>query len=106
MATYSELWDLQNNSALRNKIIVAVAEAARIISAGEDTSDPPWSSTNGANRKIWAKEALMDPLGVGEDFILAVLVKNKAASVAAIQGASDTAIQTNVNELVDLFAQG
>ena len=50
MATYSELWDLQNNSAL--------------------------------------------------------LVKNKAASVAAIQGASDTAIQTNVNELVDLFAQG
>ena len=105
MATYSELWDLQTDSDLRNKIIVAVAEAARIISAGEDVG-APWEVGNEVNRKTWAKGALMDPEEVGSDFVLAVLVKNKAASVAAIQGATDATIQTNVNEMVDLFAQG
>lgn len=105
MATYLELWDLQTNSNLRNKIIVAVAEAARIISAGEDVGGP-WEVGNELNRKAWAKAALMEPREVGEDFVLAILVKNKAATTAQINSATDSTIQDNVNEMVDLFAQG
>lgn len=37
---------------------------------------------------------------------LAVLAANNAATVANITGATDVAIQTNVDDHIDLFADG
>ena len=100
MATYEELFKLRNNSTLRNKVAVAVAIAAdgiRTETAG---------TTNHANRLIWAKQAMENPSSVGEQVYFAILAANKDKTVAQITGAADTAIQTNVDAAVDLFAQG
>ncbi len=106
MATYTELYTLFQDSDLRNRIAVAIAVAADTILNDNDDTDPPWGQTNNANRKIWAKQALSHPSATAKNMIPAVLAANKSASVSAIQTAADTAIQDNVNALVDLFADG
>ncbi len=100
MATYAELYNLHNDPALKNKVIVAVwiaAEAIRIEDSG---------TVNHANRLIWATSALQNPQSEATRMYWSVLAANKALSVAAIQAASDSAIQTNVDAVVDLFATG
>ncbi len=62
--------------------------------------------TNHDNRLLWAQRAYRDPVGVGAEMLPAVLAANKDATVANITGATDAAIQTNVGDAVDLFADG
>lgn len=101
MATYAEIYDIATtNSALRNKITVACLVAADTIRA----ENP--ATANHANRLIWAKRALEHPEEVGAEMTPAVLAQNASATVAAITGATDAAIQTAVNNAVDLFATG
>lgn len=100
MATYQELFNLGSDSAFRNKVSVAVCVAADGIRV-EDAA-----TTNHDNRLIWAKQALENPRSVAQNMHFAILVANKAASVAQIQGATDELIQSSVDACIDVFAQG
>ena len=100
MATYAELYDLNSNSALKNKITVATIIAAETV-RGKDPG-----TTNHANRLVWAAAVFASPASEGERMFWAVIAANSGQSVANITGASDAAIQTNVNNAVDLFATG
>ena len=100
MATYEELYNLGSDSAFRNKVAMACCVAADAIRVEDGATD------NHANRLICAKQALQNPVATAENLHFAILVANKAVPVAAIQGASDSAIQGNVDDCVDVFAQG
>lgn len=97
MATYTELYDLRSDSSLLNRITVAaVVKAQSLIDGGTPTVD----------EITWANNTIMNPRDVAESLINYVLAANKAASVATIQGASDSAIQTNVDNAADALIAG
>ncbi len=100
MATYQELFDLRRNQVLLDKVTVAVVVAAETVYA------EAVGTSNHANRIIWAREAMTNPSGMAKVFMGPVIVANKAATVAQIVGAADTLIQTNVDDVVDDFADG
>lgn len=105
MATYTELFDLFDNSVLRNKVTVAVGVAADIIRNDQDTGDP-WDGTNHANRLVWAAQAYSSPVVMAKRMLWFVIIANRDLTAEQILGASDAAIQSNVNAVVDLFATG
>lgn len=92
MATYAELYNLRSDTALRNKVRVAVAKKAQAL---VDLATP----TQG--QLAWASQALTNPDAVADQIFNYVLVVNSAATAAQIQAATDAAIQTNVNAAVD-----
>src|SRR5690349_5644345 len=100
MATYTELFDLRANSALKNKIAVACVVAAEAIRVEAG------ATTNHANRLVWAKAVFAAPDREAERMLMAVLAQNKDATVVQITGATDATIQTAVNNAVDVFATG
>lgn len=100
MATYQELFDLRRDQVLLDKITVAVIIAADTI------YNEAGGTANHANRLIWAREASKSPRAMAEVFMAAVLAANKAVAAGSISGAADTAIQTNVDDVVDNFADG
>lgn len=95
MATYAELFELRNNSGLKNKVTVAVIVAAEAIRS-EGTPTAP--------RLAWAKAAFENPKKEAERMLMAVLAANKDADASAIAGASDSTIQTQVTAAVGVFA--
>lgn len=93
MATYTELRSLFSDSDLMEKVEVAVVIAANdIITTTPTTAEKAWASTVFASPKGEASKAVM-----------AVLADNSALSVAAIQGATDVAIQTKVDAIVPIL---
>lgn len=100
MATYDELFGLRNNSALKNRVTSAV-----VISA-ETVMNEDGGTANHANRLVWAKGVFASPNTEANRMFWAVLAANSDATVAQITGATDIAIQTNVDDHVDLFADG
>jgi hypothetical protein len=100
MATYSELYDLHDDPNLLQKIEVACWVAAESIRT-EAIAVP-----NHANRLIWAKIVLEDPEDMALSILPALLAQNKSAPVTAITNAADVAIQTAVDNVVDVFATG
>ena len=98
MATYQELFDLYNNSAMLDRVSVAVAVAA------ETVMNESGATTNHANRYLWARQAMISPRDEAKKFLMVVLAANKGASVAAIQSATDAQIQTNIDAAIDLMA--
>ena len=97
MATYQELFDLRSDDALRNRISVAVAvKAQELIDGGSPTQA----------QLDWASSAIQSPISKAGELLNYVLAANKAASVAQIQAATDTAIQTNVSAAVDKLVAG
>lgn len=100
MATYDELLQANANSALLNKVRVAVVVAATDIMA-EATA-----IANHTNRLKWAKEVFTDPAQAGARMMWPVLAQNKTAPLASITGADDATVQTAVNNAVNVFAQG
>ena len=100
MATYEELYGLRSDSALKNRVTVACIISAEGIMS-EDGGTP-----NHANRLIWAATVFASPSQEADRMYWAVLAANQGASVAQIQSATDSAIQTNVDDHVDLFATG
>ena len=97
MATYAELFALSQNGPLKDKVAVACLMAAEIIRT-ELTSVP-----NHAARLVWARKALENPDAVAIAALRAALVQNAALTVAQITGATDVALQTAVNNAVDLL---
>lgn len=100
MATYEELFSLRNNSSLKNRVQTAVVIAAETVMNELDTVP------NHVNRLIWAKSVFAQPSIEADRMYWAVLAANSSSSVAVIIGASDSAIQANVNDHIDLFADG
>ena len=98
MATYQELRMLFNDSDLMEKTEVAVVVAANNMLTG----------TPSAAEKAWAATVFASPLPEARKAWMAVLATNKSASVSAIQGSTDNAIQGQVDSvapiLVDVLA--
>jgi hypothetical protein len=100
MATYDELYGLKDDSGLKNKVTAACIISAESILAEDG------GTANHANRLIWAAAVFASPGREADRMYWAVLAANKDATVAQIQSATDAAIQTNVDNHVDLFATG
>lgn len=100
MATYAELYNLHNNSALRNRVIIAVVVAAETVM----NEDP--GTANHANRLLWASDVFANPTAEANRMFMAVLAANKDQTIAQIEAATDVAIQNNVGAHIDLFATG
>ena len=100
MASYLELRSLFGNGELRNKLDVAIVIAAEAI-RNEDVG-----TTNHANRLTWAKAAFNNPRSKADEMLMALLAANKDLTVAQIEEATDSAIQTRVDAAVDVFADG
>lgn len=91
MATYSELYSLLNDDALRNRVRVAVVVAAQsILVDGASTAD----------QMSWAAAALGSPESEGQKAFRAVLAGNAAATVGQITGADDATLQAGVDAIV------
>ena len=95
MATYTELAAINFDpgwGALLNKIMVAVmVKAATII----DSASPS------ADALAWAKATLTGPKAAANNIAFYVIASNKAASISTILAASDSAVQSNVDDAVD-----
>ena len=100
MATYAELFTLRSNSDLKNKITVAC-----IIAAESIRNEAP-ATANHDNRLLWAKAVFANPEVEADRMLWAVFAQNASATVAQITGATDAAIQTAVNNAVNVFATG
>lgn len=100
MATYTELYGLHNDSALKNRVVVACIVAAEVVMDELDTTP------NHANRLIWAASVLANPQTEATRMYWALLAANKDATIESIQGATDAAIQSQVEVHIDLFATG
>ena len=98
MASYLELWTFAQNTPLLERVSMACIVAAQaIITESEDTP-------NHANRKAWAAATLRNPTGMAPAILWSVLAANKAMTTEQITNATDAAIQTAVNNSIDLFA--
>ena len=97
MATYAELFELRNDSSLRNRVAVAVIKKA------QDLID---LTTPTADQITWANDAIDNPASKAGPILNYVLAANSSATVSQIQGASDTAIQANVDSAVDALIAG
>ena len=103
MASYSELLDIATTgvgSALRDKIKVAVlvsCDKIRLENSG---------TTNHANRLLWAKATVENPGAAADKMLWAVLAQNRSFTSIQITDATDAAVQTAVDNAVDLLAQG
>ncbi len=100
MATYLELYSLQSNDALRNKIRVAVIIAAETVRVEDG------GTANHANRALWAAGVFANPTREADRMRWAVLASNKDNTTAVILSATDAQIQAAVDAAVDLFATG
>lgn len=98
MAEYVELYDLWNESELRNRVTVAVVVAAEAIWGEVDTTP------NHANRLLWARATLESPVLVASAMFRFVLAANKGATPETILGAPDATIQSAIDGVVNLFA--
>lgn len=94
MATYVEIRNLFNDSALRNRVATAVIIAANgILAEGAATQA----------RKAWAAKAFASAEQESKRILMAVLAANSGATVVQIQGAPDAALQANVDAAISLF---
>ena len=100
MATYDELYSLRNDSALKNRVTSAVTVAAEAVRNEPDTTP------NHANRLAWARKVFGGSGSEADRMFVAVLAANSELAVEQIQGASDAQIQANVDDCIDLFADG
>ena len=97
MATYQELFDLRSNSELRNKIAVAVVIKAQTLIDGASPT---------VAEITWSNNVLHNPIVKADEILNYVLAANNNATVAQIVGASDSAIQTNVDAAVNSLIAG
>lgn len=101
MATYLELLALSSNVDLLKRAQIAVFVAADQVRLDSANSPAP---TNQAERLRWAAKALNAPQGEAQRALFCILAQNRALTVAQISGASDAALQTAVQDAIDLLA--
>lgn len=100
-----------DGSDLLKRAEVAVAVSIEAIRSGEDTAANGWSespdyATAHAARMSWAAVALQNGAQYARAALKMAIAQNIGLTVAQITGASDGALQTNVNDAVDLLSQG
>lgn len=98
MATYLELETLRNDSVLFARVRVATWVAAETV-RNESPSTP-----NHTERLVWAKDVFSGEQAKARQMFFGVIAANKDQTLAQITGATDAAIQTAVDDAVDLFA--
>lgn len=97
MATYTELYNLRSDSALRNKVAVAcVVKAQGYLDEATPTT----------NEVAWANATINSPITMADKILNYVLAANKSATTSQITTASDAAIQTNVDAAVNALVTG
>ena len=92
MATLDELQTLAHNNDLRGKVERAITAKALTITKEASPSVP---------RLQWADDALALPISEVNQMLNYVLAENAASTISNIESASDSDIQTNVNNAVD-----
>ena len=92
MATYDELQSLADVPPYSGRIERAITIKADKI---KDEATPS------QDRLDWASKAFNDPNALVKGVWNAMLAANEGSTVAAITGASDATIQTNVDAAVD-----
>jgi uncharacterized protein (DUF2132 family) len=100
MATYLELRQLYGHGELLNRIEVACIVAAESIRTESD------ATTNHANRLKWARATFAATRQAAEKMLMALLAANKALTVAQLIAVADAALQTAVDNAVNIFADG
>ena len=110
MATFAELNDILTDDVtgaqeLREKVGIACLIAAATIIQGNDTT-ATWDQTAGAHDKRikWVKLLLSSYPDTVRQMFGVVIASNATAAQAAILTASDSTIQTAVNESIDALA--
>lgn len=98
MATYQELFDLANNEPLLDRVEIAIVIAAQAVVTEAGTTN------NHANRLVWAASALTDPKAQRTRFLRAALAQNAALTSAQISAATDAALLSAIQSVIDLFA--
>ncbi len=98
MATYKELSALKNdNTELLDRAMIAVIIKAQTLI---DKVTPT------AAEIAWANTAIHDPFRKARDLLNYVLAKNNASNIAAITGAPDATLQSNIDDAVDILITG
>jgi len=98
MATHTELFELYSDSALRNRVEVALILAAEAVRS-EDPATP-----NHAARLVWAREVFSNPQTWLMPTFRLLLAANHSEEAAQIAAASDALLVGKVVEAVDFFA--
>jgi hypothetical protein len=87
MADYKDLHDKFNDSALRNRIEVAIVVEAHGLAVSVSPT---------AEQLSWVGKALGSPRGEAEKALMFVLAANKGLTITEIDQALDPALQTQV----------
>ena len=90
MASYTDLRNLFSDDTLKNRVDVAIVIAASNLLGGTPTAD----------EQKWAAAVFNSPRTEGQKAFMAVLAANESAPISAIQGATDAALQANVDGVV------
>jgi hypothetical protein len=94
MATYLELQGIFSDSSLLAKAQVAVVISAyNLVSSGTPT----------AAQKAWATDVFSSPGLEAKKALMAVLAENNTMTIATIQGATDSALQTQIDAVVQIL---
>jgi hypothetical protein len=100
MATFAELVTAAATAALIEKIKIATLIAADVVRA-EGTG-----VANHQARVQWASRVFTNPDTEATRMIWPVLIQNRAFTLAQIQGASDTLVQSAVDAAVGVIVAG
>lgn len=100
MATYVELFTLQSDATLLQRVTSALNVAS--VTVFEESG-----STPGHDRRVlFAKAIVSNQTNTAQAMLKFLLGKFNANTVAQIQGATDAQLQTEVNAAINLFATG
>ena len=95
MATYQELYNALN--AVENDGLKAQVSSSVIIAAEAKITDVAAT----AGELSWAYDTLLNPKPDGKRALLAVMAANKGIAIASMQGATDAAVQSQVDDIID-----
>ena len=95
MATYQDIRAIWND--VSNDGLKAQVEVATVIAAEAKLS----SGTATAAEQKWASAVLANPKGEAQKAMLSVIASNKDVTIAQMQGATDAAVQTKVDAVVN-----
>ena len=95
MASYVDIRSIWND--VSNDGLKAQVEVATVIAAEAKLSD---GAATAAEQK-WAGAVLANPKGEAQKAMLSVIASNNGLTIAQMQGASDTDVQTKVDAVVD-----
>lgn len=93
MATYTELVGVLSDETLRDRVGIAL-----MIKAEEEIRP---ANTPSVAEQAYAAEVFTNPRRNGSVALRAVIAANNGLTVAQIQSASDSGIQTNVDSIWD-----